>query len=225
MTAGLVVAGGYSTRFGLAEKPLVEVGGEPMLARVVRALDPVVDDVVIDCRADQVAPFETALAEVAADPRYAPDDDPDRGPIAGIACGLREIDAAETIVLSCDRPGVSATLLVALRALRRRFGAAVAVPSVDGHVQPLCGVYRTGDLRNAVDDALARDERRLRSIPHELSGYVVPERGIAEVADPAAIRSVDSALEARLWRSGEDRAGPGEDPTAPTDGPRRLAGD
>lgn len=225
MTAGLVVAGGYSTRFGPAEKPLVEVGGEAMLVRVVRALDPVVDDVVIDCRTDQVAPFETALANVAVDPRYAVDDEPDRGPIAGLATGLGPIDEAETIVLSCDRPGVPTALLVTLRALRRRRGAAVAVTSLDGRVQPLCGAYRTDDLRSAVDDALARDERRLRSIPHRLPGHVVPERGIAEVVDPAAIASVDSPLAARLWSSSGERSGDGEEPAAPTVPPRSLAGD
>lgn len=225
MTAGLVVAGGYSTRFGLAEKPLVEVGGEPMLVRVVRALDPVVDDLVIDCRADQIAPFETALADVAIDPTYAVDDDPDRGPIAGLATGLEAVQDPETVVVSCDRPGVTTKLLVELRSVRRHTGTAMAVPSVGGRVQPLCGVYRTGDLRSTVNEALAGDERRLMTIPRRLSGLVVPDRAVAGVVEPAAIRSVDSPLDPRLLSSPGDRTGPGGERSYQTDVARPAFGD
>lgn len=94
MTVGLVVAGGYSMRFGLAEKALVEIDSEPMLARIVGTLETVVDDVVVDCRADQVAPFETALTSsdcVDDCPTFAIDEESDAGPIAGIANGLSAI--------------------------------------------------------------------------------------------------------------------------------------
>lgn len=225
MTAGLVVAGGYSTRFGLAEKPLVEVAGEPLLVLVVRNLDPVVDDVVIDCRADQVAPFETALAEVAIDPRYAVDDEPDRGPIAGLATGLGEIDAVETVVLSCDRPGVTPSALDRLRSSRRRQNADVAVPVLDGRVQPLCGVYRTDALRTAVERAIEAGERRLCSIPRHLSSHVVTERALADVVEPAAIASVDTPLEARLWSPPVDRPAPGDPGCDRGDVSQPFAGD
>lgn len=225
MTAGLVVAGGYSTRFGVSEKPLVEVAGEPMLARIVRSLAAVVDDVVIDCRADQIPPFQSALEEVAVEPQFAVDDQPDRGPIAGIATGLREVDAAETIVVSCDRPGVTPQLLDRLRTSRRQRRADAAVPVIDGRVQPLCGVYTTDRLQTAVDRAIAAGERRLCTIVDRLSSHAVPERALAEIVDPVAIASVDSPLDARLWSPPESNSANRDGSAAPADAARSLAGD
>lgn len=225
MTTGLVVAGGYSTRFGLAEKPLVEVAGEPMLARVVRALDAVADDVVIDCRAEQVAPFRRTLENVAVDASFAVDDEPDRGPIAGLANGLATIGDGETAVLSCDRPGVTPAVLEHLRSVRRREDVAAAVPAIEGHLQPLCGIYRTAALRDAVQGALATGERRLCSIPRELRRQVVTERALADVVDPSTIASVDTPLEAGLWSSSAEHAGSPVEDAGRTDVPRSLAGD
>lgn len=41
----LLMCGGRGTRLGMGEKPLVEVGGEPMVDRVLEAVSPVVDTV------------------------------------------------------------------------------------------------------------------------------------------------------------------------------------
>lgn len=225
MTAGLVVAGGYSTRFGLAEKPLVPIDGERMLVRVVRALDRVADDVVIDCRADQVEPFRNALETVAVEPSFAVDEQPDGGPIAGLANGLAAIDDDEIAVLSCDRPGVTPGVLDRLRSRRRREDLDVAVPTIDGHVQPLCGVYRTEGIREAVDEALATGERRLCAIPRDLASCAVTERALADVVDPAAIASVDTPLEARLWPPSGEQVSAWEETPEEAASPRSLAGD
>lgn len=225
MTAGLVVAGGYSMRFGLQEKPLVGVDGDPMLARVVGSLAAVADDVVIDCRADQVAPFRTALEDLAVEPTFAVDGEPDRGPIAGLAAGLREIEDAETVVVSCDRPGVTPAVLSLLGSIRRQQDADASVPVIDGRVQPLCGAYRTDALRAAVEVAIETNERRLCSIPRDLSSHAVTERALAEVVEPAAIASVDTPLEARLWAPPERHSTDLDDALATFDSSYSLAGD
>lgn len=214
MIAGLVVAGGYSARCGLAEKALLEAGGEPMLRRIVDALDPVVDEVVIDCRPDQVEPFETALAPVRTDPRFAVDDEPDCGPIAGVATGLDAVVLEparvegdgprapdETILASCDRPGVTPELFESLLGVRRRRGVAAAVPAIEGHLQPLCGAYETEALVECVRTATATGERRLRRIPASLPHAAVAGEALAAIADPAAVRSVDTPVDA--WLHGQ----------------------
>jgi len=201
MPTGLVVAGGYSTRCGLAEKALLEVGDEPMLRRVVEALDPVVEDVVIDCRADQVAPFETALERSPVEPRFVVDGEPDAGPIAGLATGFAAVESAETVVVSCDRPGVTPALFDQLLRTRREADVAAALPAVDGCLQPLCGVYRTAALRDAVRAAVRAGDRRLCRIPRGLSRSVVSGEALAAVVEPTALRSVDTHLEARLHRA------------------------
>lgn len=250
MPVGLVVAGGYSMRFGIAEKALVAVGGEPMLARVVGALEAVTDEIVVDCREDQVAPFENALAtsdRVEALPTFVVDDEPDAGPVAGLANGLAAIgpdgaldsqspaDAEEVIVASCDRPGITPELLARLCDCRRREDVAVALPSLDGHLQPLCGAYRTDALADALAAAQVADERRLVTIPKSLSRHVVTDRSLADAVEPISIESVDTPLDARV-RAGVASSDPVDVRADSTDvrrdpdavwasEPSRLAGD
>ena len=61
MRAVLVIAGGRSTRFGDRDKAVAELDGTPMIRRVVDRVADVVDEVVINCRADQVDPISAAL--------------------------------------------------------------------------------------------------------------------------------------------------------------------
>lgn len=199
MTAGLIVAGGYSTRFGIAEKALADAGREPMLRRAVRALDPLVEDVVIDCRSDQVDPFTTALEPLASDPVFAVDPEPDGGPIAGLANGLttvRELGNYEDVlVLSCDRPGVTTDALERLHGRRIGADVAAAVPSIDGQIQPLCGSYRTEALYDACLATLAAGTRQLTHVPHRLCHLAVPSDAVSDGGDGRQLRSVDSPAE------------------------------
>lgn len=210
MTVGLVVAGGYSARFGVAEKALVEVDEEPMLWRAVSTLAPLVDAVVVDCRSDQVEPFRRALAPLPCEPRFAVDAEPDAGPVAGLETGLeaarRTGSHSEVLVSSCDRPGVTTAALRALR--ERRWGAdvAAAVPTVDGHVQPLCGSYRFRALLDACRAVRSGGGRRLCSVTCRLCHLAVPASDLAD--DPAAFRSVDTALEAAAHPGHCRRAAP-----------------
>ncbi|HTX43704.1 MAG TPA: NTP transferase domain-containing protein, partial [Methanocella sp.] len=50
MRSGLILAGGRSTRFGGEEKSLKLVGGKRMICRVIDALSPVVDELIISVR-------------------------------------------------------------------------------------------------------------------------------------------------------------------------------
>lgn len=214
MVAGLVVAGGYSTRFGLAEKPLVEVGGESMLRRVVRAVASLADEVVIDCRADQVAPFRAALGSLPVDPHFAVDEEADAGPIAGLATGLgavrRRTGSGTVLVASCDRPGLTTEVLRAIDRCRRRAAVDAVVPTIGGSVQPLCGSYRRSAIEAACSAARDARERRLTRVLDGLSHRTVPAATLC--ADAATIQSVDTPLEASLHplsrRSGSDRERP-----------------
>ena len=240
MTAGIVVAGGYSTRFGLAEKGLVEVGDEPMLAHVVRAIGAVSDAVVVDCRAEQLPAFEAAIdaSDVPIRPRFVVDDAPDEGPIAGLATALDAFDSArhrEAVVASCDRPGVTPAVYEVLTTRRRLATADAAIPERDGLAQPLCGVYRTERLTAAVEAARRAGDRRLLGVPRALDVETVPERALAARCPQARIESVDTPLEAHRLRCSRRNAAVGagrgsrEQPApihagdlAASQGPRRL---
>ncbi|MCC5784853.1 hypothetical protein CRM73_18245 [Kocuria sp. CCUG 69068] len=115
------------------------------------------------------------------------EDPPFSGPAAGIAAGLRALDALPaaqwTLTLACDMPGVSRAVPLLLEAARTGDGAAgyVSVPP-DGHRQPLAALYRSDVLRRAFAGQDAAD-RSVFSFVRELPlrDVTVPEDATADV--------------------------------------------
>ena len=62
MYSAVIVAGGRSTRFGDDDKAVAPLSGTPMIRRVADRLEPVVDELVVNCRDDQRDAIEEALA-------------------------------------------------------------------------------------------------------------------------------------------------------------------
>src|SRR5512133_599706 len=78
-TTAIVLAGGKSTRMG-RPKALLPVGGEPLIARVVRTLRAVVDEVVVVSAPGQPVPVLPA--------RVVHDEVAYLGPLSGIRHGV-----------------------------------------------------------------------------------------------------------------------------------------
>jgi molybdopterin-guanine dinucleotide biosynthesis protein A len=79
--AGLVLAGGAARRMGGGDKPLLEVAGRPMLARVIAALG--VTPTAISANGDP-ARFAAFGLPVLTDGEFG-----GQGPLAGLLAGLR----------------------------------------------------------------------------------------------------------------------------------------
>ncbi len=146
MIAGLVLAGGRSTRFG-REKAVAELGARPLIAWVVEVLTAGCGCVAVNApEGSQAAGFarEHSLTLVSDRPE-APD-----GPLAGIEAGLawaREAGAALLATAPCDTPLLPHELVPRLAAaLEPQHRAAVAC--VDEGLQPLCAVWRTSTLEH-----------------------------------------------------------------------------
>ena len=95
MRSGVIVAGGRSTRFGDADKAVAELAGTPMVRRVADRVAPAVDEVVVNCRADQREAIDAALDGFDHPVSFALDPEPDLGPLAGIAVGLDAAGSSE----------------------------------------------------------------------------------------------------------------------------------
>ncbi|PSQ58826.1 MAG: molybdenum cofactor guanylyltransferase [Halobacteriales archaeon SW_9_67_25] len=172
MGAGVIVAGGRSTRFGDRDKAVADLAGTPMIRRVADRIGTVVDELVVNCRADQVEAIEAALSG-DLEPTFAPDDRPDEGPIAGIATGLAAVEAEYALVVACDMPFVDPAFVAYL--FERAAGHDAAVPRPDEWLQTTQAVYRTGPMVAACEDALDRGEGRIVEPLFELD-YVVLDR-------------------------------------------------
>src|SRR5260370_2118366 len=85
--AGYVFAGGGSTRFG-RDKALVEVGGTPMLERMIVLLRGVSKRVKIVSAPNKYAAFRTEIIE---------DKWPGEGPLGGIVTALEDSTTSATL--------------------------------------------------------------------------------------------------------------------------------
>ncbi|AUV80732.1 molybdenum cofactor guanylyltransferase [Salinigranum rubrum] len=156
MRSGVIVAGGRSTRFGDRDKAVADLAGMPMIRRVADRVARACDRLVVNCRADQRDAIDAALA--GADPTFAVDADPDRGPVAGIRTGLRAVETEYAAVVACDMPFVDPDFLAYL--FERAAGHDAAVPRPGEFDEPLQAVYRATAMADACDDALAASEGR-----------------------------------------------------------------
>jgi molybdenum cofactor cytidylyltransferase len=133
--AGVVLAAGRSTRMG-QNKLLLEIDGEPLLARAVRCasdagLDPVV--VVVGHEADRVTQsLASRSCTVVLNPAY------EAGPYTSLAAGFRAVgdDVDAAVVVLPDMPLVTAGMIVALRERYRASGAGIVVSDYDGVEAP-----------------------------------------------------------------------------------------
>jgi molybdopterin-guanine dinucleotide biosynthesis protein A len=193
---GLVLAGGRSTRFGESDKALAELAGAPLVSHTAAALAPVVDELVVNCRADQRDALAAAL-DGGETVRFAVDPVPDEGPVAGLRTGLRVARGRHVAVVGCDQPFLRTPTVAALfdrseggggpggRAPERTAGAA---PLVDGRRQPLGTVYPTAAASRAAERTLAAGSRALRDVLARVDPVAVP-------VAPGVIRDIDTRSE------------------------------
>ncbi|WP_231183329.1 molybdenum cofactor guanylyltransferase [Haladaptatus sp. DYF46] len=205
MPAGVIVAGGRSTRFGKPDKAVAPLAGVPMIRRVADRVDEAVDELIVNCREDQRAAIADALSGYSLPSRFAVDTDPGTGPMAGIRTGLAACDHDVAVVLACDMPFVDPKIVSSL--FDHATGHDAVVPRLDdGWFQTTHAVYRRDPMVEACDAALARGERRVVDPLFELDYAVVgaddlPERGSLSSFENVNTREEFERAETRLERT------------------------
>jgi len=193
MRAVLVLAGGRSTRFGDRDKAVADLDGTPMIRRVVDRLAPVVDEVVVNCRDDQVDAVDDAFSDASFDPGFAIDREPDAGPMAGIERGLEAVAAEYTVVVACDMPFVDPDVIEYL--FERAAEADAAVPRPDEWYQTTQAVYRTEAMAAACRRALDRGDDRIVAPLSDLDEVVVDADEIESVGSLDTFENVNTPEE------------------------------
>ncbi|GAB6879768.1 molybdenum cofactor guanylyltransferase [Halorubrum gandharaense] len=211
MPTGAIVAGGRSTRFGDADKSVAPLAGTPMVRRVANRLagvdaavppgaerasggEPVVDDLVINCRPDQREAIETALAGYSLPVRWALDDDTDLGPMAGIRNACRAAPSEYAFVVACDMPFVDPSFAAAL--LERAEGHDAAVPQLeDQWYQTTQAAYRADAMADACEAALARGDRKILDPVFETDYVVVDDATIRSLTTERTFSNINTREE------------------------------
>lgn len=146
--AGVIIAGGKSSRLGGGPKCLREVGGRSILARIVSRISPQAGIVAVNTG-------DAAVGEAAAGLPLIPDRKRGIGtPLAGIHAALswaRDIGADRVLTVPSDTPFLPADLVERLAAA----GAPAAIAASGGQPHYLTGLWPV-PLLAAIEDAIER---------------------------------------------------------------------
>jgi molybdopterin-guanine dinucleotide biosynthesis protein A len=202
--AGLILAGGRSSRMGGADKTLLQLGGRPLIRQVLDRLRPQVSQIVVNTNADR-APFAGFGVEIVADTIAGY-----QGPLAGILAGLE---------WATDKPGTTHLLSVAgdtpffpLDLARRLSARAVAsrvtVAASNGRAHPTFALWPVS-LRDALAAFLeSGDTRRVMTFIEQAGldvvDFPVEQRGAVTVDPFFNINTPEDLAEAERLSGGAD---------------------
>jgi molybdopterin-guanine dinucleotide biosynthesis protein A len=149
---GVVLAGGLARRMGGGDKPLREIGGRTILARVIARLKPQCECMVLSANGDPLRFASFGLPVVADTVKNYP------GPLAGILAGLdwaaaHRPNAQWVLSAPGDCPFLPRNLVARLRQPVSAEGAELAVAASRGRSHPVIGLWSVA-LRDALRDAL-----------------------------------------------------------------------
>ncbi len=146
---GLVLAGGLARRMGGADKAMLTLGGKPLIAHALDALEPQCAALAINANGDPRRFARFALPCLADEPQNF------AGPLAGVLAGLQygrrqRPEVADVLTLPVDTPFAPPDLVARLQAARRAAGKPIAVAASGGRrhfVVALWPVALAGALR------------------------------------------------------------------------------
>lgn len=191
-TLGLILAGGLSRRMGGGDKPLLSLGGRPLLSHVIDRLQPQCEGLLLNANGDP-ARFAAHGLPVVADP--IPDF---AGPLAGVLAGLDWLaqtrPGAEWLVsVAADTPFVPADLVLRLHRARAEAGTPLACAGSGGRQHHAIGLWPVA-VREDLRAALLAGQRRLGEFTARC-GVTVAEWP-AEPSDPFFNINTPEELEA-----------------------------
>jgi molybdopterin-guanine dinucleotide biosynthesis protein A len=201
---GVVLAGGLARRMRGGDKPLREIGGRTILARVIARLEPQCECLAINANGDPQRFASFGLPVIADSVKDFP------GPLAGILAALdwaaaNRPSAAWILSAPGDCPFLPRDLVARLSRALVAENAEIAVAASEGRSHPVIGLWSVAS-RDALRRALVVEG--LRKVDHWTARH-----RLATVAWPAQpldpffnANTVDDLAEAERLAALDDRA-------------------
>ena len=143
--SSIILSGGRATRMGGVDKGLILLKNKPLIAHVIRRLQPQLDEIFINANRE-VSQYETFGLKVLQDenPEFL-------GPLAGILLGLRHAKHDLVLSVPCDSPLLPLDLIERLTKNMLESHADIAVASSDGSAHPVFCLCKKSVLPSLVD--------------------------------------------------------------------------
>lgn len=138
--AGVILAGGRSSRMGIGRKALLELNGRPLLAHVIDRLQPQLASLFLSCES-QTDDFGDFGLKVVPDlmPRF-------RGPLTGLCSALMHMIGQKQdnglMLCPCDAPFIPVDLVQTLVEAGQDDSKPVVVVSYEGVLQPTFSLWQ-----------------------------------------------------------------------------------
>jgi len=178
--AVIILAGGFSKRFG-QDKCLIDLVGKPLVLHVVNRVSSVVDEKVVVVGSNAL---REALSNVFKSKiRVVVDKYEGQSPLVGALTGFESVNAEYSLLLPCDTPFVSSEVVALLLDLCVNKGA--VIPRwPNGYMEPLQTVYNTKSAIEAAKKALDEGKRDLLSMINYLHGVRYVSTLVLQQLDP-----------------------------------------
>ncbi len=150
LVSAVVLAGGRATRLGGTNKALLEVGGKRIIDRVLSALRPLTDQIVLVGHLADGLDFP--------DVEVVPDEHPGAGSMPALLTGLQTSHHDVALVVGCDMPFLSTLLLRHI--VDMSMGFDLAVPRIGPHLEALHAAYHRSCLP-MIEDYLRRQDLKI----------------------------------------------------------------
>ena len=158
---GIILAGGQSSRMG-SDKGLISFNGSLFIEHVIKALKPLVKDIIIVSNHSDYDTFGY---------KRVTDLIKNSGPLAGLYTGLFYSNTENNLVLSCDVPLISTLVLEPL--LNPIYsGFDVVQLQSQNKTMPLIATYKKACLHKCLE-LLNNGERRLQELVNQLATKII----------------------------------------------------
>ena len=134
----IILTGGTSSRFG-SDKSQAKLGANSLIENLLITLPTEIDIVIVG----------PELEDSPRTVRYTQEHPLGGGPVAAIEAGLKLLNSKFVAIIATDMPFASQILAVLSQNFPENEDATIPL-DLDGIRQPLCGVYRTDALVNAL---------------------------------------------------------------------------
>ncbi|WNB93540.1 molybdenum cofactor guanylyltransferase [Bacillus sp. NEB1478] len=148
ITAGIVLAGGASRRFG-SPKALAQLHGKPFIAVSIEMLSAVTDSVIVITREELIQDIKHIDSSSVKEALIITDVDrfKEKGPLAGIYSAMIRKKADFYLVVPCDMPLMVSDMYQKWLEFAISHEYDCVIPVVNGKVYPLNGIYKHTCLR------------------------------------------------------------------------------
>jgi molybdenum cofactor guanylyltransferase len=158
VTPGVLLAGGLARRMGGGDKPMRQIGGRTILARVIARLEPQCDGLILNANGDPARFASFGLPVISDTVENFP------GPLAGILAALDWAAANRpgvswVLSAAADCPFLPRDLVARLHRARAEQNAQLAVAASDGQSHPVIGLWNVA-LREELRHALVVEDVR-----------------------------------------------------------------